>query len=485
MKYWLIQRTVTRPVPAQAKVERRGSERVAILVSRDGKKKTYSIHEHNGRLMIRTKSRNWYARFRDENSQVQEVNTQQSDKSKANTIAHNYFLRLERIRLGIATEEEFDSKDKLATPITQVVEEFLAASEGKGNSDRYTDDQLRLLERLFIETKVKLLSDIDSSRMVEWMNNAAKKKLSAKTINSYVKQAKQLTKYCLKTGYLTRDPLQYVEYRRAPNDQQEKRRAFKPEEFWKLIDATFKRPIAEFGRETRHKPGKSAQRRRDTWTKDKLTPGNFEACFERGKERLKGNPELLEKLQIDGRERQLMYKIFAYTGMRLNELRSIRLSDIQEHNKQMFIVLRAQYAKNRKSFPFTIPSFLEAEFRDWIEYRKSEFPKSKRKGRNANLFTVPDQLVRILDKDLVAAGIPKKDDRGRAVNVHAFRHTYCTWLQATGVSPRIVQELMRHSSPELTANTYTHADQLDLGGSIEKLPNHSAPKVPPKSKEES
>jgi hypothetical protein len=31
-------------------------------------------------------------------------------------------------------------------------------------------------------------------------------------------------------------------------------------------------------------------------------------------------------------------------------------------------------------------------------------------------------LVRILDRDLKAAGIPKTDDRGRTVDVHALQH---------------------------------------------------------------
>jgi hypothetical protein len=42
------------------------------------------------------------------------------------------------------------------------------------------------------------------------------------------------------------------------------------------------------------------------------------------------------------------------------------------------------------------------------------------------LFDVPTGLVRILDRDLAAAGIPKKDERGRTVDVHAMRHSFGT-----------------------------------------------------------
>ncbi|MFY7875575.1 MAG: tyrosine-type recombinase/integrase, partial [Pirellula sp.] len=337
------------------------------------------------------------------------------------------------------------------------------------------DDQFRLLGCVFTETDTKILSDIDANRIVEWMKKASKKNLSAKTVNSYLKQAKQFTKFCVQSGYLTRDPLQHLAYRKSQDDEQEKRRAFTTEEFQKLLDVTSRRPVAEHGRETLSKCVETKSRRRNTWTKAPLTPQNFEECFVRGKQKLASNPKLLSELQREGLERKLMYTIFTYSGMRLNELRSIRLCDIEDKEHQLLIVLRSKHAKNRKSFTFTLPSFICDEIREWIKMRRLEATPSNGKTKGVALFTVPKQLVRILDRDLIAAGIAKKDERGRTVNVHAFRHTYCTWLQASGISPRRVQGLMRHSNPELTANTYTHSDQLDLGGSVEKLPNPGEP----------
>jgi integrase len=59
-------------------------------------------------------------------------------------------------------------------------------------------------------------------------------------------------------------------------------------------------------------------------------------------------------------------------------------------------------------------------------------------------------LVRILDRDLRAAGIPKRDDRGRTVDVHAMRTTFGTLLSRTGAAPRTAQAAMRHSDIKLT-----------------------------------
>jgi len=70
------------------------------------------------------------------------------------------------------------------------------------------------------------------------------------------------------------------------------------------------------------------------------------------------------------------------------------------------------------------------------------------------VFTVPTALASILDRDLVAAGIAKRDGRGWTVDVHALRTTFGTLLSKGGVPLRTAQAAMRHSDPSLTANVY-------------------------------
>ena len=90
------------------------------------------------------------------------------------------------------------------------------------------------------------------------------------------------------------------------------------------------------------------------------------------------------------------------------------------------------------------------------------------------LFTVPSGLVRILNRDLEAANIPKKDDRGRTVDVHALRHSFGTLLSTSGVAPRIAQRAMRHSKIDLTMNTYTDPALLDVHAAMNALPSLDA-----------
>ena len=72
---------------------------------------------------------------------------------------------------------------------------------------------------------------------------------------------------------------------------------------------------------------------------------------------------------------------------------------------------------------------------------------------------------------LTSAGIPRKDDRGSVVDIHALRHT-CGTRHARGRSPlQNTQKLLGHSDPKLTASTYSHIEGDDLRADVEGLPS--------------
>jgi hypothetical protein len=84
---------------------------------------------------------------------------------------------------------------------------------------------------------------------------------------------------------------------------------------------------------------------------------------------------------------------------------------------------------------------------------------------------MPSDLHKVFSRDLAAAGIAKRDARGRVVDVHALRHTFGTHLCRAGVPLRTAQAAMRHSDPKLTANVYTDPQLLDVAGAISHLPD--------------
>jgi integrase len=104
--------------------------------------------------------------------------------------------------------------------------------------------------------------------------------------------------------------------------------------------------------------------------------------------------------------------------------------------------------------------------------RDSQAPAANQDGDpclNRPLFNVPRQLVKTLDRYLAAADIPKKDERGRSLDVHAPRHNFASLLSAGGVAPRAAQAALRHSDINLTMCTYTDPKVLDIHGALDAL----------------
>jgi len=78
--------------------------------------------------------------------------------------------------------------------------------------------------------------------------------------------------------------------------------------------------------------------------------------------------------------------------------------------------------------------------------------------------------MRILNRLLVRARIPKIDPEGRKIDIHALRHTAASRLARNGVPLAHTQRILGHSDPKLTAVVYTHLDVEDLRASIERIP---------------
>jgi hypothetical protein len=173
----------------------------------------------------------------------------------------------------------------------------------------------------------------------------------------------------------------------------------------------------------------------------------------------------------------LIYKTALLTGLRARELRTLCVGDLS-FGDVPFLTLRHSNEKSRKGSTVPLKSDLARELSKWVQ------------GKEATdlVFKVPTGLLRILNRDLVAAGIDKIDELGRRVHVHALRHSTGTHLSAAGVARRTAQAVMRHSDLKLTMETYTDEQLLDKAGAVEMLPtlplidsSSVPPHVPPKS----
>src|SRR5262249_16603724 len=170
--------------------------------------------------------------------------------------------------------------------------------------------------------------------------------------------------------------------------------------------------------------------------------------------------ETRRRLELLGWERSLIYKAMVLSGLRRGELASLTVGQLHPDGPAAFAELEAADEKNREGSAIAIRADLAADLRQWLDAklaatqdaaRQAGAPIPARLSPDTPLFTVPVELVKILNRDLKLAGIPKKDERGRTLDVHGLRHTFCTMLARGGVAPRTAQAAMRHSDPALTA----------------------------------
>jgi len=78
------------------------------------------------------------------------------------------------------------------------------------------------------------------------------------------------------------------------------------------------------------------------------------------------------------------------------------------------------------------------------------------------------RAAEMLRRDLTRAGIEYVTDVGR-FDFHALRGQFSTAMIRAGVPLTAAQKLMRHSTPDLTANAYTHLEVEDLRAELTKL----------------
>ena len=212
----------------------------------------------------------------------------------------------------------------------------------------------------------------------------------------------------------------------------------------------------------------------------------------------KGPLRVVRQIRV---ERALVYKTLVLTGLRKAELASLTAGHVNVETDPSFLVLDAGSEKKREGSTLQMRKDLADDLRGWMSDkgrqpsmvptididRRRHHPQRSNRGdangdqQSANrkltfssaaepLFSVPTGLVRILNRDLQAAGIAKTDERGRTLDVHSLRHTFATLLSKGGVAPRTAQAALRHSTVELTMNTYTDPKLFDVLGALDALP---------------
>lgn len=180
--------------------------------------------------------------------------------------------------------------------------------------------------------------------------------------------------------------------------------------------------------------------------------------------------EIGRLLQVAPIHRAVVYQAILYTGLRRSELSGLKWGDLDFSVDPVRLRVPSSLSKNRKESTH----FLRPELAETL---RSFRPATAKPGDFAFRGLVP--RVATFKRDLEAAGIPFEDERGRRVDIHALRTTFGTMLSASGVSPRVAMELMRHSDLKLTMKVYTDVAQLPLVEEAARLPSFAVSGVEP------
>ncbi|QEH34270.1 site-specific tyrosine recombinase XerC [Aquisphaera giovannonii] len=276
-----------------------------------------------------------------------------------------------------------------------------------GNSA--TKELARAADRLMAWTAKARLSDLTVERVQAALATLREKGRSLATCNHHATAISGFAKWCHDTHRLREHPLRGVERFNAEEDRRHDRRTISLEELHRLIQA------AELGR--RHN-------------------------------------------RMTGPMRAICYRLAVATGLRFSEIGSITPGSFDWHAQT--VTVTAGYTKNGEAATLPLPRDLAHDLAAYVASLPPGEPifPFPRRGRGAEMLRV----------DLAAAGIPYRDAAGLVFDFHSLRCETATLADQAGISPRVVQRMMRHSTLELTGR-YTRPRAVDIEAAASLLPS--------------
>jgi integrase len=487
----IFRKTYTQPLPKNARIIKRNGKEVAFWVDGLGHRHYDQITTgRRGQHKIIRRSPTWVARYRDADGQLVIQSTGCTDEQAARHVLAKFVQRVEHIKAGIISPDQQrqagHAERSLKAHICDYVEHMRAKTvRGRRLSEKHRREAERRLRRIIEDCGFNVLSDVRRDPIERWMNAREQEDMSARTRNTYRSAIMTFCTWCAQTDRMAVHPLAGLCAADEHVDRRRTRRALAEEEICRLLIAARLRPVAEYGRKVIR--GLVDDDGRKTWGREPLVFEELEAAAQRGRDALAESPKYLAHLERLGRRRSLIYKTMILTGLRRGELASLTVGQLALDDPQPYAELLARHEKAGRGAKIPLRADLAADLREYLDEELAILQAKARRARKAlpmrlpavrPLLAIPRDFVKVLNRDIAAAGIPKYDDRGRVVDVHSLRHTFGTHLSKAGVPPRVAQAAMRHSSLALTMNVYTDPRLLDVGAAVDALPEFAVSATP-------
>lgn len=151
--------------------------------------------------------------------------------------------------------------------------------------------------------------------------------------------------------------------------------------------------------------------------------------------------------------RSVLYRVAALTGARYGQLvKALAWGDVDLDRG----TITFDRATSKNGHGATLPLHPQAAevLRAW---------RDECEVADATDFVFPTVIQsRIIDRDIRAAGVAKRDGSGRPAAFHSFRKSFATALVANGVPVNVAQRLMQHRTVQMTLEIYAEVQESGL-----------------------
>ncbi len=309
-------------------------------------------------------------------------------------------------------------QQQAARPVAEHVEDFRATLEGAGNTAKHVRTTTNHVDELIGFGTLKTAGGITADIVTRWSAKLLREGMAARTVQSRLTSAKAFTKWLTAGEKLPRDPLAMIAKPNPDADRRVERRMLKPNEWRWLI-------------------------------------GSLDGAND-----FRGTAPAV---------RAAVYRLAIQTGLRSAEIRSLTRGSFNLTGDRPYVRIAGRSAKNRRVGHQSIDATLAAVLRDMLATKMPGAPAFDLPGEWAMATMLREDLERARRSWLrsikgteerttaeATRFLAPVDDAGHVLDFHALRHTCGAWLAMRGVQPKVIQSVMRHSSINLTLDTYGH-----------------------------